>query len=405
MSGRKRNSAGVRVVVAVVTSVGAVAAFSAPSGAQQDAAPVVKQYTTVGETRFTVPQNVCEVNIVAIGAAGGDAGSELPGGLGGSAEAIVQVNPRDSLLIRVGGKGGTGYPNDEAKGGSNGGGNARLFAGGGGGASDVRRPAPSEQMLVVGGGGGGAAPVENFKDNLFGYGGDGGGTNGSDGVSTTKWDDTAGKGGSQTSGGAGGGGTNPGKAGDGPKGGDGATAGDRQPGGGGGGGGWRGGGGGGIAGMFAGGGGGGSGFTPDGQGMSQGVDAGNGGNGRVTLTYSPSATCEPDKQPPRLEVTVDEQAADEGNVALTVDAEPGVEIDIQAPAPSGEPLAEDGFVTTDQFDAAGEPEEVEVSAQPGEQEIRVTATDELGNESVRTLRVDVKRRRPTATSTTSTTSG
>ena len=217
-------------------------------------------FSYTGATQqYVVPAGVTQVLAIAQGADGGDnfdpsnTGTGDPG-QGGSATAIIPVDPGGVLKVNVGGVGtasgafnggavpgalGTGFPNPDWR------------ANGGGGASDVRR---GSKKLIVAGGGGGAS--------LFGDGGAAGSAGGSGLFSDT----TGGGGGTTTAGGAGGDGGacgNDGTAGTLGAGGTGGDAGTNGlPGGGGGGGyyGGGGGGGGGCAGDGGSGGGGGSSF-------------------------------------------------------------------------------------------------------------------------------------------------
>ena len=64
-----------------------------------------------GGQDFVVPAGVCEVSIVALGAAGGDGDTDddvslSVGGAGGTAEATIPVTPGETLHVFVGGQGG-----------------------------------------------------------------------------------------------------------------------------------------------------------------------------------------------------------------------------------------------------------------------------------------------------------
>ena len=94
------------------------------------------------EQKFVVPGDVTGIEVIAIGAAGGEGALLAPGGSGAKVTAHLAVEPGQTLLVDFGGGGG----------GANG-------AGGGGGASDVRTIAGGSALaslasrLVVAGGG------------------------------------------------------------------------------------------------------------------------------------------------------------------------------------------------------------------------------------------------------------
>ena len=54
---------------------------------------------------YTVPPNVFNVTIVAVGASGGDGYYSVPGGKGGQINGNVAVTPGQVLYIVVGGRG------------------------------------------------------------------------------------------------------------------------------------------------------------------------------------------------------------------------------------------------------------------------------------------------------------
>ena len=288
-------------VVALV-GVGGAVAFS-PAEAGVPGGTTVNFAYTGGPEPFTVPDDVCQVTVTALGAEGGDGNSQPgagEGGLGGQAVATVDVVPGEKLTVDVGGQGGdavqrvggaAGHNGGAVGGTDNGPGGAVGGGGGGGGMSDLSRG--TDVVVAAGGGGGGGGSGGTFVGGGGGNGG-GGGTNG--GVA-----DTGATGG--TAGGAGGaGGTGvgtgengvAGTAGQGGAGGDdpvtNALGGEA---GGGGGGGYVGGGGGGAASFDVtrsggGGGGGGSGFTPDGSGMTDSVHA---GAGALSIAFVPDPGC------------------------------------------------------------------------------------------------------------------
>ena len=223
---------------------------------------------TGGIQNFVVPANVCEVEIDAYGAEGGQVGGAFSAGLGGRARATVAVTPGETLFVFVGGA--TFTQTGGFNGGGNGGtGTENMSAGlGGGGASDVRQGGSglSNRVVVAGGGGG--------RSNGSAEGGDGGGLSGVAGTGTLP-----GGGGTQVSGGSTAGNGSAGVLGQGGDGGDDTTI----AGGGGGGGYYGGGGGSGDPGSSnAGGGGGGSGFGPAGTFFQTGV---RNGDGEVSITF------------------------------------------------------------------------------------------------------------------------
>ena len=281
-----------RVSGRLLALVGVVVLAAGPAvllDATSAGAATIPYNFTGGPETLTVPAGVCEYQVVAFGANGGEVFGVRS--IGGTAAATISVAAGDVLQINVGGEGKPGGNPDPVgpggAGGFNGGGaggdtqNA-FGSAGGGGASDVRTGTFSlgERVVVAGGGGGGA--------NGGPAGGDGGGTAGAPGVLVPR----GGGGGTQVLGGDGGISPNGnGVAGVSGVGGDG---GDESPtmftltGGGGGGGGYFGGGGGGAGtdpmGSDPGGGGGGSGFgTTLTGGGNPGVD------GSITLTEIPCA--------------------------------------------------------------------------------------------------------------------
>ncbi len=121
-----------------------------------------------------MPPGVSSVDVVAIGAPGGDGQTSNRGrpvgGAGAEVVGRVSTVGLDSLFVEVGGAGRPGSFSTTPVGGFNGGGSTRpggqSFGGGGGGASDVRttsRSVPLEEadtrLLVAAGGGGGGWSV------------------------------------------------------------------------------------------------------------------------------------------------------------------------------------------------------------------------------------------------------
>ena len=200
---------------------------------------------TGGQQTFTVPDDVNEISVVAVGASGQTlTPNATRPGRGAVVSADVSAVPGATYYVLVGGTGGFGG----GGGGYNGGG-ASPNAGGGGGATDLRTAPVADassltsRLIVAGGGGGG-----DISDT---HGGDAGldGANG-------QGSNSPGAGGTQTAGGNGGVGATAGVLGLGGNG--------RPTWGGGGGGGFYGGGGGGSTGGLGSGGGGGSSLVPTG---------------------------------------------------------------------------------------------------------------------------------------------
>ena len=161
--------------------------------------------------RYVVPNGVTQLDLQVWGAEGGkgcysSSSSFYAGGKGGYSEGTMPVNPGDTLLVYVGGKGkdadGITTTGLSYQGGWNGGGDAGIHnyssyyqGGGGGGATDIRINSTSlgNRAIVAGGGGGGA----------YNYvGGHGGGTSGIAG-NITGASTYYGQGGTQTAGGSG----------------------------------------------------------------------------------------------------------------------------------------------------------------------------------------------------------
>lgn len=266
-------------------ALGAAGLAALPGVAAADV-PAGQTITTVGSTDVVVPTGVDKVTIVADGAEGGTSSwpESSPGGKGGQVTATLAVTPGETLVVNVGGQGGS-----EAQAGVNGGGSGMDFSGGGGGATDVRRGGTelADRVVVAGGGGGGA---QQGPEGPGGAGGNGGVSATAGGTAP----DSGGAGGqpgtaeSGGSGGAGGGPFDSGSAGTLGQGGAGGHGADN---GGGGGGGYYGGGGGGGGGMTGGGGGGGgsSWAAPSATAVSF-ADGSRSGDGQVTLTWIAAPT-------------------------------------------------------------------------------------------------------------------
>ncbi|HJD84292.1 glycine-rich protein [Kitasatospora aureofaciens] len=124
---------------------------------------------TGAEQTFTVPNGVTQVDVTAIGAAGGlEGGNDTPGGRGAQVSGtLTGLSGGQTLYVEVGGNAtndGSCFPTSHCTGGFNGGGSTH-FGGGGGGASDIRtqpRTTPlttTDSRLIVAAGGGGAGLV------------------------------------------------------------------------------------------------------------------------------------------------------------------------------------------------------------------------------------------------------
>lgn len=152
--------------------------------------PAAQAFTYTGAPQtYRVPAGITSIQVVAIGARGGDFFG-TPGGQGARVGATLSVTPGEMLTICVG---GPGTDNAGGAGGYNGGGNG-TDAASGGGATDLRRGSATlaDRLLVAGGGGG--AGGANWVGGASGQTGQDGG--GSDAV--------RGRGATQTAGGAGG---------------------------------------------------------------------------------------------------------------------------------------------------------------------------------------------------------
>lgn len=189
-----------------LVSTGALALLLAglswiPAG-PASAAPQTYVYTGSPQL-YVVPPGVTSLTVTLNGAGGLSLSGGGNGGEGGSVTATISVQPGETLMFNIGGRGVD---------------NATAFNGGGrpggGGATDIRRPTPStplntmsscaydfncglnEQIVVAGGGGGGG--------NLPGSDGGDGGQTGDPGTPANQsgGDATGGGGGTSGSGGA-----------------------------------------------------------------------------------------------------------------------------------------------------------------------------------------------------------
>ncbi|MCW2736652.1 Ig-like domain-containing protein [Nocardioides sp.] len=126
-----------------------------------------------GEQTFVVPIGIHQIDVDAVGAAGGPTSDGTPGGRGARVTATLAVEPGDVLYVRVGGAGLSGA------GGWNGGGNPVAGSNGasfgGGGATDLRTCgasdtdcSPLDSRILVAAGGGGAGGISGGGDTAAG---------------------------------------------------------------------------------------------------------------------------------------------------------------------------------------------------------------------------------------------
>jgi uncharacterized repeat protein (TIGR02543 family) len=191
------------IILRAVSAAGALAAAailllpaSAPAGTA--GTPVTLTFTTIGEHSFTVPANVSQLHVVAVGgkgAAGGTGPDGTIGGQGGNGARVtadVSVTPGATLYAEVGGNavgseggGPHGGPATGGDGGFNGAGDA-----GGGGAASLLTPCSTSgvgcvacppfigntctpalaALVVAGGGGGGGGPAHPGSSGTGGCG-------------------------------------------------------------------------------------------------------------------------------------------------------------------------------------------------------------------------------------------
>src|SRR3954451_3422195 len=141
---------------AAVSMAGALAlAFGAVASAQVFDDP---DGNGLPANQFVVSAGVCQVHVLAHGAAGGDgegSGDPLDGRSGGTTDAVIPVTAGETLHVFVGGVGATGAGGGAAgiNGGGAGGNASEGRGGGGGGASDVRQGGPTlaNRNVVAGG--------------------------------------------------------------------------------------------------------------------------------------------------------------------------------------------------------------------------------------------------------------
>ena len=138
------------------------------AAAQAKAATSTFKYTGA-ERSFTVPEGVFSVNVVAVGGAGGEGQSRIPGAGAAPGEAArvsgeLSVSPGQTLYVEVGGNAQS--PDEGGFNGGGDGGSGEGESGAGGGASDVRTApraaglSPDTRLIVAGGGGGGGAGTD-----------------------------------------------------------------------------------------------------------------------------------------------------------------------------------------------------------------------------------------------------
>ncbi|HEY7135499.1 MAG TPA: hypothetical protein VIB48_10565 [Acidimicrobiia bacterium] len=155
-------------VVTAATALGASSLAPAAGAATPAATAAPVAFTTPGTTTWTVPAGVHRIEVVAVGAKGGDSPASsffhANGGAGAQVRAVVDVTPGQQLQVDVAVGGGTSQ-----------------WGGAGGGAADVRvAPYALTNRVVVGAGGGGAG-ADSSQCGVPGAGGAAGGGNGGDG--------------------------------------------------------------------------------------------------------------------------------------------------------------------------------------------------------------------------------
>jgi len=332
LSVRRLVAGGVGVAMtAALTFAGAVSAEAADTSCVSGACTVTFAYSGAAE-QWVVPTGVTSVTATISAGSGGATGANTTpyhdvvpgaGGLGGSLQATLAVEPGDKLTAVVGGAGQDGVADSTtpAAGGFGGGGsagtkvNAPTHASGGGGGGGSFLYISDVLRLATGGGGGGTSaasqPVAGGAGGSAGAGDPGRAPEGA-----TSWVYSGG-GATSTRAGTGGSGDYPGFAGSNSHASDSTTFGTGGAGAdnptnwdyataGGGGGGYYGGGGGGSdkPGGAAGSGGGGSGYVAAGATGIRALD-GNAGNGSIVLTY----------KDPKVATTTDLKTSDNPNSA------------------------------------------------------------------------------------------
>jgi hypothetical protein len=136
---------------------------------------------TGADASFVVPDGVCGLRFELAAGNGGPAadveeGLTIPGGVGGTIAATVNVHPGDTMTVDVGGAGasgpdgGAGGFGENAYPGGGDGGTVGAGGGGGGGQTTVRH---NSLLVILAGGGGGAGGSSSAQNG--GAGGAGGG--------------------------------------------------------------------------------------------------------------------------------------------------------------------------------------------------------------------------------------
>jgi hypothetical protein len=187
---RRRALPGRRLAILAIVAAVATWLFT---GAGSDSGRVSGEFAfTGGPAQYVVPLGVCRVRIEAAGGSGGLQGAAGTPGLGARVTATLRVSPDETLLVHVGGQGGTAVGATPGHGGWNGGGDGGTAVdradgrqgragSGGGGATDVRRGAGRlvDRVLVAGGGAGGGGGGIGGPYGMAG--GEGGSPKGHDG--------------------------------------------------------------------------------------------------------------------------------------------------------------------------------------------------------------------------------
>jgi hypothetical protein len=173
-----RNALSIGAVVAILTACGGIAAGIPLADRGVEGAFSHHQtfkYTGAAQT-FTVPSDVTQIKIVALGGNGAGAAAS-PGGYGGRVTGTFSVTPNERLIVYVGGAGATNMTGGFNGGGTGGYGTSKLSSheagGGGGGASDVRTSGGKlKDRIIVAGGGGAGGNYAGYSS----FGGRGGGS-------------------------------------------------------------------------------------------------------------------------------------------------------------------------------------------------------------------------------------
>ena len=93
--------------LALAATVAAVAAWLV-TGARSDSRRVSREFAFTGASaQYVVPLGVCRIRVEAAGGSGGLQGAAGTPGLGARVTATLRVSPDETLLVYVGGQGGT----------------------------------------------------------------------------------------------------------------------------------------------------------------------------------------------------------------------------------------------------------------------------------------------------------